>query len=59
MWEGGGLTAANVDTDVHVLRGVFDAVVVEGDVGLEELVGGVFVGFVFFPAVEKLVRAEV
>ena len=56
---GVGLTAANVDTDVHVLGGVFDAVVVEGDVGLEQFVGGVFVGFVFFPAVEKLIGTEV
>ena len=50
------VAAAEVHADVHVGRGAGEAVVVEGDVGVEEC-GGVFV--VVAETCEHLLRAEI
>lgn len=51
--------AADMQTDVQVLGRCRDARVVEIDIGVEEVVGGVDVGGIGFPAVEELGAAEV
>lgn len=53
------VAAAEVHADVHVRGDAGDAVIIQGDVEIEELVGGVRVGRVFFPAFEHLLGAEV
>lgn len=53
------VTAAQVDTDVHILGNADEAVVVQLDVLLEQLVGSVDVQGVSLEAVEELLGAEV